>query len=150
MTGQNSTTVMLLNGPNLGRLGEREPEVYGSMTLDEIVTLCRTAAEGRGVEIQAHQSDSESELIGWVHEAARESWPIIINPGALTHYSYALRDALAQVKAPVIEVHLSQPASREAFRAESVIAGVSHGTISGFGSLSYVLAVHAVCDLMAE
>ncbi len=150
MNGANLTTVLLLNGPNLGRLGDREPDVYGSKTLDEIVTLCRQTAEGLGLVVDDRHSDSESELIGWVHDAARESWPIIINPGALTHYSYALRDALAQVRAPVIEVHLSQPASRESFRSESVIAAVAQGTISGFGALSYVLAIRAVAELIAQ
>lgn len=150
MTDTSPKTVMLLNGPNLGRLGEREPDIYGSMTLGEIVSLCRETAENLGLVIEDHHSDSESELIGWVHEAARGFRPVVINPGALTHYSYALRDALAQVQAPVIEVHLSQPASRESFRSESVVAAVVQGTISGLGPLSYVLAIRAVGELIAK
>ncbi len=150
MTKANVSTVLLLNGPNLGQLGEREPDVYGSATLQEIVSMCQTEAHKCGLALEAHQSDSESELIGWVQQAARNSWPIIINPGAFTHYSIALRDALVQVDAAVIEVHLSQPASRESFRAESVIAPVVNGTISGFGSLSYLLAVRAIADLLAS
>jgi 3-dehydroquinate dehydratase-2 len=150
MTTAKVTTVMLLNGPNLGQLGEREPDVYGTTTLDEIVSMCQAVARDVGVELEAHQSDSESELIGWVQRAAKNSCPIIINPGAFTHYSIALRDALTQVDAVVVEVHLSQPASRESFRAESVVAPVVRGTISGFGPLSYVLAVRAIGELLTQ
>jgi 3-dehydroquinate dehydratase II len=150
MTSADVTTVLLLNGPNLGQLGHREPDVYGSSTLQEIVSMCQIEANSSGLTVEAHQSDSESELIGWVQLAAKNSWPIIINPGAFTHYSMALRDALVQVDATVIEVHLSQPASRESFRSESVVAPVVDGTISGFGPLSYVLAIRAIAEQLAS
>jgi 3-dehydroquinate dehydratase II len=139
--------VLVLNGPNLGRLGIREPEVYGSATLEDLAARCRAAGEKLGLSVQVRQTDDESELIGWVHEAADGRIPVVLNPAAFTHYSYALRDALAMRTAPLIEVHISNPAARESFRHTSVVAGVADGTIAGFGLLSYRLALEAIAEL---
>jgi 3-dehydroquinate dehydratase-2 len=139
--------VLVLNGPNLGRLGSREPEVYGTMTLAELAEACAAAGRELGLQVEVRQTDDEAELVGWVHEAADGQIPIVLNPAAFTHYSYALRDALAMRTAPLIEVHLSNPAAREAFRHTSVVAGVADGTVAGFGVLSYELALRAVAAL---
>ncbi|MGI9196414.1 MAG: type II 3-dehydroquinate dehydratase [Candidatus Nanopelagicales bacterium] len=140
------TRVLVLNGPNLGRLGTREPEIYGSTTHGELAEACRAAGLSLGLDVEVRQTDSESELVGWLHEAADSRTPVILNAGAFTHYSYALRDALAQVPGPTVEVHLSNPAAREEFRHTSVIAGVVTGSISGFGLESYLLALRAVAS----
>ncbi len=136
------TRVLVLNGPNLNRLGTREPEIYGTATLEDLrVSLSDAAA---GVEIDLRQSNDEAELIGWLHEAVDARTPVILNPAAFTHYSYALRDAVALVTeegVPVIEVHLSNPHAREEFRHTSVISGVATGVIVGFGAASYRLAL---------
>ena len=142
------TTVLILNGPNLGRLGSREPEIYGSATLADIAAACTDLGAQLGLQIDLRQTDDEAELIGWVHEAAELRLPVVINPAALTHYSYALRDALAMRTAPLVEVHLSNPAARESFRHASVVAGVADGTIAGFGAASYELALRAVARLL--
>ncbi len=139
--------VLVLNGPNLGRLGSREPEVYGSTTLAQLAGACAAAGRELGLQVEVRQTDDEAELVGWVHEAADGQIPIVLNPAAFTHYSYALRDALAMRTAPLIEVHLSNPAAREAFRHTSVVAGVADGTVAGFGVLSYELALRAVAAL---
>ncbi len=110
------TTVLILNGPNLGRLGSREPEVYGSATLDDIAAACTSLGAELGLSVDLRQTDDEAELIAWAHEAADRRIPVVINPAAFTHYSYALRDALAMRTAPLVEVHLSNPAAREPFR----------------------------------
>ena len=141
--------VLVLNGPNLGRLGVREPEVYGSATFEDLAAQCRAAGEKLGLSVQVRQTDDERELIGWVHEAADARLPVVLNPAAFTHYSYALRDALAMLTAPLIEVHLSNPATRERFRHNSVVSGVATGTIAGFGLMSYQLALQAVAELAA-
>jgi 3-dehydroquinate dehydratase-2 len=136
------TRVLVLNGPNLNRLGTREPEIYGTATLDELRSELGAAAEG--VEIDLRQSNDEAELIGWLHEAVDARTPVILNPAAFTHYSYALRDSVALVTEagiPVIEVHLSNPHAREEFRHTSVISGVATGVIAGFGFGSYRLAL---------
>ena len=122
--------VLVINGPNLGRLGSREPDVYGSTTYAELVNLCREVAADLGLDADVRQTDDEAELIGWL--------------GAFTHYSYALRDAAAQRTAPLVEVHISNPAAREEFRHTSVVAAVATGTVAGFGLDSYRLALHAV------
>jgi 3-dehydroquinate dehydratase II len=142
------TQVLVLNGPNLGRLGSREPEVYGTSSLADIADSCRAAGKELGLEIDFRQTDDEAELVGWVHQAADDRTPMVLNPAAFTHYSYALRDALAQRTAPLIEVHLSNPAARETFRHTSVVAGVADGTIAGFGPLSYLLALRAIATLI--
>ncbi|GAA1842431.1 type II 3-dehydroquinate dehydratase [Agromyces salentinus] len=140
------TTILVLNGPNLGRLGTREPEVYGSESLADIEAQL-AASVPEGVEIDLRQTDDEAELVGWIHEAVDRRVPVVLNPAAFTHYSYALRDAAAQLKqagVPLIEVHLSNPHARETFRHTSVISGIATGVIAGFGSGSYRLAVDAV------
>jgi 3-dehydroquinate dehydratase-2 len=139
--------VLVLNGPNLGRLGAREPEVYGTTTHDELVEVLVSTGDALGLKVEVRQTDDESELIGWLHEAADASIPVVLNPAAFTHYSYALRDACAQLTGPLIEVHLSNPAARETFRHTSVISGVATGTISGFGVESYRLALEALTHL---
>ncbi|MBT2209802.1 type II 3-dehydroquinate dehydratase [Actinomadura sp. NEAU-AAG7] len=144
------TRVLVLNGPNLGRLGIREPDVYGTTTLADLAELCRAEGERLGLDAEVRQTDGEAELIGWVHEAADGRLPVVLNPAAFTHYSYGLRDALAQLTAPLVEVHISNPAAREEFRHTSVVAGVATGTIAGFGMNSYVLALRAVADLLAR
>ena len=141
------TRVLVLNGPNLGRLGVREPEVYGSASFADL----RAAAERWGREldltVEVRQTDSEHELVGWLHEAVDAGTHVVLNPAAFTHYSYALRDAAAQVTAAdlvLVEVHLSNPYAREEFRHTSVIGGVATGTVAGFGFDSYRLALAAV------
>ena len=141
-------TVLVLNGPNLARLGSREPDVYGTATLDDLRKACAAAAAALGLAVDFRQTDDESEIIAWVHEAADRQLPIVLNPAAFTHYSYALRDALAMRTAPLIEVHISNPAAREAFRHNSVIAAVADGTIAGFGFGSYRLALRAIADML--
>lgn len=141
------TTVWVLNGPNLGRLGSREPDVYGSVDHDGLVSACQETGKELGLEVEVRQTDDEAELVGWLHAAADGGIPVILNPAAFTHYSYALRDACAQLRAPLIEVHISNPAARETFRHNSVVAGVATGTIAGFGIDSYRLALSALRSL---
>jgi 3-dehydroquinate dehydratase-2 len=138
--------VLVLNGPNLGRLGSREPDVYGAQDLSTLRVLLAEAA-GDDYEIDLRQTDDEAELVRWLHEAVDAREPVILNPAAFTHYSYALRDAAALVtKAglPLVEVHISNPHAREVFRHTSVISGVATGVIAGFGFDSYLLAFEAV------
>jgi 3-dehydroquinate dehydratase II len=136
--------VLVLNGPNLGRLGSREPDVYGTATHTDLVTACEETGKEVGLEVEVRQTDSESELVGWLHEAADAGVPVVLNPAAFTHYSYALRDACAMLTAPLVEVHLTNPAAREEFRHTSVVAGVATGTVTGFGLDSYRLALRAI------
>jgi 3-dehydroquinate dehydratase-2 len=142
--------VLVLNGPNLSRLGVREPDVYGTATFEDLSALCRETGRRLGLHVEVRQTDDEAEMIGWLHEAADGHEPVVLNPAAFTHYSYALRDAIAQRTAPLIEVHISNPAAREEFRQTSVVAAVATGTIAGFGLMSYVLALQAIADLLAE
>lgn len=142
------TRVLVLNGPNLARLGSREPDVYGSASYSDLVALCEGAAVDLGLDVEVRQSDDESEMVGWLHEAAETATPVVLNPAAFTHYSYALRDACAQRTAALVEVHLSNPAARESFRHTSVIGGVATGTIAGFGPDSYRLALQAIKALV--
>jgi len=142
-----SSRVLVLNGPNLGRLGSREPEVYGATTHDELVKLCQADGAALGLDVEVRQTDDESELIGWLHEAADAGVPVVLNPAAFTHYSYALRDACAQLTAPLVEVHLTNPHAREEFRHTSVVSGVATGVIAGFGPDSYRLALRALISL---
>ena len=137
------TTILVLNGPNLGRLGTREPEVYGSETLADLGAGL-AASVPDGVELDLRQTDDEAELIGWIHEAVDRRVAVVLNPAAFTHYSYSLRDAAAQLQqagVPLVEVHMSNPHTRETFRHTSVISGVATGVIAGFGADSYRLAV---------
>jgi 3-dehydroquinate dehydratase-2 len=145
-----ATTVLILNGPNLSRLGSREPEIYGAATLADVEAACTALAGELGLKIDLRQTNDEAELIGWVHEAIDGRLPIVLNPAAFTHYSYALRDALAMRTAPLVEVHLSNPAARESFRHTSVVAAVADGTVAGFGLQSYELALRAVAQLLAR
>jgi 3-dehydroquinate dehydratase II len=142
-------TVLVINGPNLGRLGTREPEKYGTTTHDDLVTLAAGWGEALGLEVIVRQSDSETDLVHWIHEAVDARWDVVINPAAFTHYSYALRDACALVGSAgltLIEVHLTNPAAREEFRHTSVISGVATGMIAGFGVESYRLALQGIAD----
>ena len=139
--------VMILNGPNLDRLGTREPEIYGSLTLTDIEKLCHQTAAELQLTVDFRQTNDESELIKWLHEAAETKTFVIINPAAFTHYSVAIRDAAAMLTDGLIEVHLSNPISREEFRHTSLISGLATGTISGFGANSYVLAIQAFARL---
>lgn len=141
--------VFVLNGPNLGRLGRREPEVYGSDTYDDLVAACRATAEELGLTADVRQTDDEGELLRWLHAASDEAAAVVLNPGAWTHYSYAVRDAVAACEVPVVEVHLSNPAAREEFRQISVVAPVAVGSIAGFGLDSYRLALHALAGRLA-
>lgn len=140
--------ILILNGPNLNRLGTREPEVYGSDTLDDIAARLQDQAAKLGLDVDLRQSNHEGHLIDWLHEAADSgAHAVILNAGGFTHTSVALRDAIAAIATPVIEVHLSNPAARESFRRRSLIAGVAKGTISGFGAASYALALDAAARL---
>jgi 3-dehydroquinate dehydratase-2 len=141
------TRVLVLNGPNLGRLGSREPEVYGHQSYADLAVACAKAGAELGLEVEVRQTDDESELVGWLHGAVDGGEHVVLNPAAFTHYSYAVRDACAQLTQAglvLVEVHLSNPAGREEFRANSVIGGVSTGTIAGFGQDSYLLALRAI------
>ena len=141
-------TVYVLNGPNLNLLGAREPEIYGSDTLDDIAGMLEDRAREVGLEIDMRQSNHEGHLVDWLHEAqARQAKAVILNAGAFTHTSVALYDAVKAVVTPVIEVHLSNPHAREAFRHSSLIAPVARGTIQGFGALSYLLALDAAARI---
>jgi 3-dehydroquinate dehydratase-2 len=142
--------VLVINGPNLGRLGSREPEIYGTATLADLAEMAAAAGRDLGLAVEVRQTDDEGELIGWIHEAIDARTPLVLNPAAFTHYSYALRDALAMRTAPLIEVHMSNPAAREPFRHLSVVSGVADGTIAGFGPLSYRLALLAVAQMTEE
>lgn len=137
------TRVLVLNGPNLQRLGSREPDVYGVVRLPQVAASLVAAAPA-GVEVDVRQTDDEATLIGWLHEAADTGSPVILNPAAFTHYSYALHDAVRIVTGaglPVVEVHLTNPAAREAFRRESVVSPAATGVIAGFGADGYLLAL---------
>ena len=141
------TRILVLNGPNLQRLGTRQPEVYGTLSLDDLRAQLGAAAEG--VTWELRQTDDEAELVGWLHEAVDTGSHVIMNPAAFTHYSYALRDAAALVTEAgliLVEVHISNPYAREEFRHTSVISGVATGVIAGFGFDSYLLALRLVRD----
>ncbi|HZG07821.1 MAG TPA: type II 3-dehydroquinate dehydratase [Allosphingosinicella sp.] len=141
-------TIYVLNGPNLNLLGTREPEIYGTDTLDEIAGALEDQARELGVAVEVRQSNHEGHLIDWLHEAQAEgARAVILNAGGFTHTSVALHDAIKAVATPVIEVHLSNPQARESFRRRSLIAPAARGTISGFGALSYTLALDAAARL---
>lgn len=141
--------MLVLSGPNLGRLGTRDPAIYGHTTYAELADLCRARAAAAGWQADVRQTDDEATMLGWVHQGADHDTPVVINPGAWTHYSYALRDACAMLSAPLIEVHLSQIAAREQFRHTDVIAPVATATITGLGVQSYLLGIDAVAALTA-
>ncbi|AEF39543.1 type II 3-dehydroquinate dehydratase [Hoyosella subflava] len=134
-------TIVVLNGPNLNLLGQRQPDIYGSDSLPDVERLCQEAAAPRGFTIDARQSNHEGVLIDWIHEVRQTCAGLVINPGGLTHTSVALRDALVTVEAPVIEVHISNIHKREEFRHRSYVSGISEGVICGLGVYGYVAAV---------
>ena len=140
--------VYVLNGPNLNLLGTREPEIYGSDTLDDIAGMLEDAARAHDIEIDMRQSNHEGHLVDWLHEAqARGAKAVLLNAGAFTHTSVALYDAIKSITTPVIEVHLSNPHTREEFRHVSFVGRAAKGTIAGFGALSYSLALDAVARI---
>jgi 3-dehydroquinate dehydratase-2 len=140
--------ILVLNGPNLSRLDLREKNYYGDIVYADIEEALRDEASKLSIEVDIRQSNDESEIIGWLHEAAESKLPVIFNPAAFTHYSYAIRDAVIMLKNAAIEVHLSNPLSREEFRHTSVISGVVSGTIAGFGIDSYRLALQQIIKLV--
>ncbi len=139
-------TFYVLNGPNLNLLGKREPDIYGSETLRDLQDMLEKRAKLEGYGLVFKQSNHEGDLIDWIHEAGEKSGGAVLNPGAFTHYSYALRDAVASVSVPVIEVHLSNIHAREEFRSRSVIAPEAAGQIAGFGFIGYRLALDALIE----
>ena len=141
--------VLVINGPNLSRLDIRDSAIYGDLNYEELTRYISEAAVQSGFEADIRQSNDEAQIIAWLHEAADNNLPVIINPAAFTHYSYAIRDAAELVKSPLIEVHLSNPLAREEFRHTSVISGVANGTIGGFGPHSYQLALIALANILA-
>lgn len=142
--------ILIINGPNLSRLDIRDSSIYGDFSYQELVALITAHATKLGLTVDVRQSDDEAQIISWLHEAADSKSPVIINPAAFTHYSYAIRDAAELVQAPLIEVHLSNPLAREEFRHTSVISGVADGTIAGFGPNSYLLALEAMRTLLQK
>jgi 3-dehydroquinate dehydratase II len=142
-------TVYVLNGPNLNLLGTREPQTYGNATLADVERLCRNTAEEHRLALEFRQSNHEGELIDWIHEAAAKAVGVVINPGGYTHTSVALRDAVAAVALPVIEVHISNIFAREEFRHHSHVAPVAKATLAGFGVAGYALAIAGLAGLVA-
>ncbi len=140
--------VLLISGPNLTLLGERQPEIYGTLTLADHVETARQAAVEHGLGFEHLQSEAESDLVRAIHDARGRVAAIVINAGALTHYGWSIHDALAAFAGPVVELHLSNPEAREPWRRQSVIAPVADGTIAGFGGLGYRLAIDAAADLI--
>jgi 3-dehydroquinate dehydratase II len=138
--------VVVLNGPNLGRLGTREPSVYGSTTYADLVALCEKAGTDLGIEVEVRQTDHEGEMVGWLHEAADEGCPVVLNAGAWTHYSIAVRDAAAQLRGPLLELHISNVHKREEFRHRSVLSDIATAVLAGLGVDGYRLAIHWLAD----
>jgi len=142
--------VYIINGPNLNMLGKREPHIYGAATLKDVEQRCQARAREQGLEIAFYQSNSEAQIIDWIHEAVENTAGIIINPAAFTHTSVAILDALKMIDGPIIEVHISNPHQRETFRHRSYVAQVATGTISGLGTHGYVLALDAMAELLQD
>ena len=142
--------VLILSGPNLNLLGQRQPEIYGTATLTDHMNRAKQTATKMGFEVETLQAQSAGELVTAIHNARSRCAAIIINPGALTHFAWSLSDALATFNGPIIEVHLSNPATRDSWRHESVIAPVASGSIAGFGAHGYTLAINAVATLLAD
>ena len=145
-----SKPIYVLNGPNLNLLGEREPEIYGHATLEDIKTLCEARAAAKGRQVVFRQSNREGELIEWVQEARKEACAVVINAAGYGHTSVSLHDALRTLSIPVIDCHLSNPAARESFRHLSYVSMAANGVVSGFGPASYELAIEAACGLAAD
>jgi len=139
--------VLVLNGANLGRLGVRESAIYGTRSHDELAQLCVRVGRELRLAVTVRQTDAEDEIIGWLHEAADRAVPVVLNAAAWTHYSVAVRDAVAQRTAPLIEVHLSNPYAREEFRHVSLVSPVVSGVVAGLGFLGYELALRAIAAL---
>ncbi|WP_410654855.1 type II 3-dehydroquinate dehydratase [Amycolatopsis sp. lyj-112] len=133
--------VLVLNGPNLGRLGLREPGIYGSATHADLAETCVATGKELGIDVEVRQTDHEGEMVGWLHEAADAGWPVVLNAAAWTHYSIAVRDAAAQLKAPLIELHISNVHKREQFRHHSVLSDIATAVIAGLGVDGYPLAL---------
>lgn len=142
--------ILVLNGPNLAELGHREPDVYGRNSYADLVAACEAAGGDLGVEVEVRQTDAESTMLGWLHAASGESEAVVLNPGAWTHTSVALRDAAAMLTVPFVEVHLSNPVAREEFRHTSFTAGLARGLVAGFGLDSYRLAIRAVAGAQSS
>jgi 3-dehydroquinate dehydratase-2 len=142
--------VLVLNGVNLGRLGTREPEIYGSTTHAELAQICVDVGAELGLDVEVRQTDDEAQMIGWLHEAADAGVPVVLNPAAWSHYSYALRDTCAQLTAPLVEVHLSQVHAREQFRHSSVISAVATATLTGLGVEGYRAALRFLAGTTAR
>lgn len=142
--------VLVLNGPNLGRLGKREPSVYGSTTYADLVSMCEQAGEDLGVEVEVRQTDHEGEMVGWLHEAADASWPVVLNAGAWTHYSIAVRDAASQLTADLIELHISNVHKREPFRHTSYLSDIATAVMAGLGVAGYPLAIRWLAENAGE
>jgi len=140
--------VFILNGPNLNMLGEREPAIYGTDTLDDVESMCLKRGADLGLEVDFRQTNDEDELVRWLQQAGKEVSGVIINPAAFTHYSLAVRDALAATKLPAIEVHISNIYAREEWRAKSVVSGVVTAVIAGCGTYGYVLAIEALAKIL--
>lgn len=138
--------VQVVNGPNLGRLGKRQPEVYGSTTHDDLVALCERTAKELGIDVVVRQSDNEAELLGWIHDAADAGEPVILNAGGLTHTSVVLRDACAELTAGLVELHISNVHAREEFRHHSYLSAVATGSIVGLGVAGYALALRFLAE----
>lgn len=150
MVKADAQTVLVLSGPNLNLLGQRQPEIYGTDSLDDHMQRVVQTAQHLGLQIEIVSAQGVAELVTAVHSARGRCAAIIINPGALTHFAWSLHDALASFAGPIVEVHLSNPATRETWRHESVVAPVVSGSIAGFGADSYVFAVHAIATLLAK
>lgn len=150
MVKSSAPTVLVLSGPNLNLLGQRQPEIYGTDSLDDHMRRVTQTAQQLGLLIETVSAQGVAELVTAIHSARGRCAAIIINPGALTHFAWSLHDALASFAGPIVEVHLSNPTTREPWRHESVVAPVASGSIAGFGADSYVFAVHAIATLLAK
>jgi 3-dehydroquinate dehydratase-2 len=142
--------VLVLNGPNLGRLGTREPEVYGSTTYQDLGVLCRRVGAELGLEVDVRQTDHEGVMLGWLHEAADAGTPVVLNPAAWSHYSIAIRDAASELRAPLVEVHISNVHAREPFRQHSYLSALAAGVIVGLGVDGYLLALRWIAGRTSE
>lgn len=138
--------VLVLNGPNLGRLGTREPAIYGSTTYADLVALCERTGAELGLDVEVRQTDHEGELLGWLHEAADAGAPVVLNAAAWTHYSIAVRDACSQLTGPLLEVHISNVHKRESFRGHSYLSDIATGVLVGLGVRGYALALRWIAE----